>query len=164
MTDPSLLRLYKHMAWANHSVFTQLSELPEEALSFSAWNPEWTVGAIANHIVMSQPRLLARLKKEDAPTETEFPITSEGMKALAAQSLKNDEAFLNLIDQPEEMLTFVRYGKTVSFLNTTIVAQAVNHGIEHRAQIADILAVNKMDVINLDSLDPISYERAHRSN
>jgi uncharacterized damage-inducible protein DinB len=86
------------------------------------------------------------------------------MKALAAQSLKNDNAFLNLIDQPEEMLTFVRYGKTVSFLNTTIVAQAVNHGIEHRAQIADILAVNKMDVINLDALDPISYERVHRSN
>ncbi len=162
MTDPSLLRLYKHMAWANHSVFTQLSELPEEALSFSAWNPEWTVGTIANHIVMSQPRLLARLKKEDAPTEIAFPITSEGMKALAAQSLKNDEAFLSLIDQPEELLTFVRYGKTVSFLNTTIVAQAVNHGIEHRAQIADILAINKMDVINLDALDPISYERAHR--
>jgi uncharacterized damage-inducible protein DinB len=113
---------------------------------------------------MSQPRLLARLKKEDAPTEIAFPITSEGMKALAAQSLKNDNAFLNLIDQPEEMLTFVRYGKTVSFLNTTIVAQAVNHGIEHRAQIADILAVNKMDVINLDALDPISYERVHRSN
>ena len=86
------------------------------------------------------------------------------MKALAAQSLKNDEAFLNLIDKPEEMLTFVRYEKTVSFLNTTIVAQTVNHGIEHRAQIADILAVNKMDVINLDALDPISYERAHRSN
>ena len=162
MTDPALLRLYKHMAWANHSVFTQLSELPEQALSYSAWNPEWTVGAVANHIVMSQPRLLARLKKETAPTETAFPLTSAGMKALAAQSLINDEAFLNWIDKPEEMLTFVRYGETVSFLNTTIVAQTVNHGIEHRAQIADILAINKMDVINLDALDPISYERAHR--
>jgi len=161
MTDPALLRLYKHMAWANHSVFTQLSELPEEALSYSAWNPEWTVGAVANHIVMSQPRLLARLKKETAPTETAFPLTSEGMKALAAQSLINDKAFLNWIDKPEEMLTFVRYGETVSFLNTTIVAQTVNHGIEHRAQIADILAINKMDVINLDALDPISFERAH---
>ena len=150
------------MAWANHSVFTQLSELPEEALSFSAWNPEWTVGAIANHIVISQSRLLARLRKKEAPADIPFPITSQGMKELAAQSLKNDEAFLDLIDQPEEMLTFIRYEKTVSFMNTTIVAQAVNHGIEHRAQIADILAVNKTDVINLDALDPISYERAHR--
>lgn len=164
MTDPALLRLYKHMAWANHSVLTQLSELPEEALSFSAWNPEWTVGVIANHIVISQTRLLSRLEKQVPPADNPFPISSVGMKELAEQSLKNDEAFLNLIDQPEEMLTFIRYGETVSFLNTTIVAQTVNHGIEHRAQIADILAVNKMDVINLDALDPISYERAHRNS
>ena len=150
------------MAWANHSVFTILSELPEEALSFSAWNPEWRVGNIANHVVMAQPRLLARLKKEAAPTEVELPLTSAGMKALAEQSLKNDEEFLKWIDQPEEMLTFIRYGETVSFQNTTVVAQIVNHSIEHRAQIADILAINKMDVINLDALDPISYERANR--
>ena len=150
------------MAWANHSVFTILSELPEEALSFSAWNPEWRVGNIANHVVMAQPRLLARLKKEAAPTEVELPLTSAGMKALAEQSLKNDEEFLKWIDQPEEMLTFIRYGETVSFQNTTVVAQIVNHSIEHRAQIADILAINKMDVINLDALDPISYERVNR--
>ena len=164
MTDPALLRLYKHMAWANHLVFTKLSELPEEALTYSAWSPEWKVGTIANHIVISQGRLLSRLKKIEAPAEFSYPITSEGMKALAAQSLINDAEFLDLIDQPEEMLTFVRYGETVSFQNTTIVAQTVNHSIEHRAQIADILAINKMDVINLDALDPISYERAQRSN
>jgi len=152
------------MSWANHSVFTILSELPEEALSLSAWDPEWKVGGIANHIVIAQPRLLARLKKEEAPADLDLPMTSEGMKALAVQSLKNDKEFLKWIDQPEEMLTFVRYGKTVSFQNTTIVAQIVNHAIEHRAQIADILAINKMDVINLDSLDPISFERAHRSS
>jgi len=162
MSDPALVKLFKHMAWANHSVFTALSELPEEALSFSAWDPEWKVGTIANHIVVAQPRLLARLKKEEAPADQDFPMTPEGMKALAAQSLKNDAEFLNWIDQPEEMLTFVRYGKTVSFQNTTIVAQIVNHSIEHRAQIADILAINNLNVINLDALDPISYERAHR--
>ena len=106
--------------------------------------------------------LLSRLKKEEAPADQDFPMTPAGMKALAAQSLKNDAEFLNWIDQPEEMLTFVRYGKTVSFQNTTIVAQIVNHSIEHRAQIADILAINNMNVINLDALDPISYERAHR--
>jgi len=162
MSDKSLLKLFKHMSWANHSVFTALSELPEEALSFSAWDPEWKVGTIANHIVVSQPRLLARLMKVDAPVAPEVPMTSEGMKALAAQSLANDAEFLKWIDQPEEMLTFVRYGEAVSFQNTTVVAQIINHSIEHRAQIADILAINKMNVINLDALDPISYERAHR--
>jgi len=162
MSDKSLIKLFKHMAWANHSVFTQLSELPEEALSFSAWDPEWKIGVIANHIVMAQPRLLARLKKENPPADIDFPMTSDGMKALAAQSLKNDEEFLKWIDQPEEMLTYVRNGNTVSFQNTSIVAQIVNHATEHRAQIADVLAINKMNVINLDALDPLSYERTHR--
>lgn len=162
MSDKSLIKLFKHMAWANHSVFTQLSELPEEALSFSAWDPEWKIGLIASHIVMAQPRLLARLKKEDPPADIDFPMTSDGMKALAAQSLKNDEEFLKWIDQPEEMLTYVRNRNTVSFQNTSIVAQIVNHATEHRAQIADILAINKMNVINLDALDPLSYERTHR--
>lgn len=162
MSDPALITLFKHMAWANHSLFTALSELPEEALSLSAWNPEWKVGGIANHIVMAQPRLIARLKKEEAPAEIDFPMTSEGIRALAAQSLINDEEFLKWIAQPEETLTFVRFGNIVSFLNTTVVAQIVHHATEHRAQIADILEVNKISTISLDALDLWSYERAHR--
>ena len=162
MSDPALVTLFKHMSWANHAVFTALSELPEEALSLSAWDPEWKVGGIASHIVMAQPRLLGRLKKQDPPSDIEFPMTSQGMKDLAAQSLKNDADFLAWIDQPEEMLTFTRFGNTVSFLNTTVVAQIVHHATEHRAQIADILEVNKISTIRLDSLDLWSYERAHR--
>lgn len=162
MSHPALVTLFKHMSWANNAVFTALSELPEEALTLSAWDPEWKVGGIANHIVMAQPRLLGRLKKQDPPTDIEFPMTSQGMKDLAAHSLKNDAEFLAWIDQPEEMLTFTRFGNTVSFLNTTVVAQIVHHATEHRAQIADILEVNKISTIRLDSLDLWSYERAHR--
>ena len=84
------------------------------------------------------------------------------MTDLAAHSLKNDADFLAWIDQPEEMLTFTRFGNTVSFLNITVVAQIVHHATEHRAQIADILEVNKISTIRLDSLDLWSYERAHR--
>jgi uncharacterized damage-inducible protein DinB len=164
MSDQSLVKLFKHMAWANHSVFTILSELPEDALNLYTSNPDWKVGGIANHIVETQPRLLSRLKKEQAPSSVQFPITSEGMKELASLSLKNGEEFLKWIDQPEEMLTFGRYDKTVSFQNTTVIAQIIHHSTEHRAQIADILEVNKISAINLDSLDLWSYELAHRSN
>ena len=147
------------MAWANNAVFTQLSELPEEALAFSAWNPEWTVGKIANHIVIAQGRFISRLQKLDAPNENEFPLTKDGMKSLVAKSATNDAEIIKLIDQPEEMLTFMRYGKSAQFLNTTVIAQIIHHATEHRAQIADIMAVNKMDVIDLDSLDLWAFER-----
>ena len=162
MSDKTLTRLFRHMAWANNQLFTQLSELPEHALKFSAWNPEWTVGKIANHIVIAQGRLISRLEKQPAPEEQEFPLTSVGMRDLAAKSAINDKKIQTLLDLPEEMLTFVRYGETVSFLSTSVIAQFVHHATEHRAQIADIMAVNKMDVINLDAIDLWSFERAER--
>ena len=61
------------------------------------------------------------------------------------------------------MLTFVRYGETVSYLSTSVIAQLVHHATEHRAQISDILAFNKMDVVNLDDYDLWSFERSERS-
>ena len=150
------------MAWANNQLFTQLSTLPESALSYSAWNPEWTVGKIANHIVIAQGRLIARLEKRTAPEEIEFPLASKGMKDLAQQASQSDQKIQTMLEMPEEMLTFVRYGETVSYLSTSVIAQFVHHATEHRAQIADIMAVNKMDVINLDAIDLWSFERFER--
>ena len=162
MSDVTLSRLFHHMAWANNRLFMQLSTLPEEVLSYSAWNPEWSVGKIANHIVIAQGRLISRLQKVSAPEEIEFPLTSKGMADLAKRAESNDQKIQSFLDMPEEMLTFVRYGETVSFLSTSVIAQFVHHATEHRAQIADIMAVNKMDVINLDAIDLWSFERFER--
>lgn len=162
MTDVTLARLFRHMTWANNQLFTQLSELPSEALTFSAWNPEWTVGKIANHIVIAQGRFLTRLQKQTPVSESEFPLTADGMKALTSASLENDQKLQDFLDLPDEILTFIRYGETVSYLTSSVLAQIVHHATEHRAQIADILAVNNMDVINLDDLDFWSFERFER--
>ena len=151
------------MAWANNQLFSQLSELPEAALSYAAWNPDWTVGKIANHIVIAQGRLISRLEKVTAPTEVEFPLTSAGMKDLVAKASVNDAKIQTFLNAPEEMLTFVRYGETVSYLSTSVITQFVHHATEHRAQIADIMAVNKMDVINLDAIDLWSFEKYERT-
>jgi len=151
------------MTWANNQLFTQLSTLPEAALSFSAWNPDWTIGKIANHIVIAQGRLISRLEKLPAPNEIEFPYTAKGMKDLANLAKQNDEKIQKMLDLPEEMLTFIRYGETVSYLSTSVIAQFVHHATEHRAQIADILAVNNMDVINLDDIDLWGFERSERN-
>ena len=151
------------MNWANNQLFTQLSKLPEEALNYSAWNPEWTVAKIAKHIVIAQGRFISRLQKQDPLPESEFPATNNGMNELAIKSLENDQKLQNFLDLPDEMLTFIRYGETVSYLTSSVLAQVIHHATEHRAQIADILAFNKMDVINLDSLDFWTFERFERS-
>ena len=163
MRDITLDRLFRHMNWANNQLFTQLSKLPEEALNYSAWNPEWTVAKIANHIVIAQGRFISRLQKQDPLPESEFPATNAGMNELAMKSLENDQKLQNFLELPDEMLTFIRYGETVSYLTSSVLAQVIHHATEHRAQIADILAFNKMDVINLDSLDFWTFERFERS-
>jgi uncharacterized damage-inducible protein DinB len=151
------------MEWANQQLFTKLSTLPEEALSFSAWNPDWTVGKLANHIVIAQGRLISRIEKSPTPVEVEFPLTSQGMKDLASKVAENDKRMQNLLKTPDEMRTFIRYGEEVSYLTSTIMAQFVHHATEHRAQIADILAANSMDVVNLDDIDLWSFERSERN-
>ena len=163
MSDVTLSRLFRHMAWANNQVFTKLSTLPEEALSFSAWNPDWTVGKIANHIVIAQGRFISRLEKTSAPEEFEFPLTSQGMIDLNNRCRLNDLSLQKYLTGTDEMLTFIRYGNSVSFLKSTVLAQVIHHATEHRAQISDILAFNKMDVINLDEYDLWGFERSELS-
>jgi uncharacterized damage-inducible protein DinB len=151
------------MAWANNQMLTILQGLPDDAINFSAWNLDWTVGKIAHHIVIAEGRLIARIINQPAPAEPEAPTTSAGIKELISVCAERDAQLLSLIDTPDEMRTFVRYGKEVSFLTSTILVQAVHHASEHRAQISDILAANKMDVLNLDEIDLWSFEKWEKS-
>lgn len=135
-----------------------LSELPDDALSLTGWNPDWSVGKLANHIVFAQARMIGRATGEVAKDEPEMPSTAEGMKALARKALENDLKVRELLDFENQLMTFSRLGVEVQHMRATIVAQIVHHSTEHRTQISDILAMNKMDLINLDTMDLWSFE------
>ena len=156
--NPILLRSIRHMHWANQKLLTQLSELPEEVLQYSAWNPDWTVGKIANHITIGAGRLASRIKKEPAPEELPDPKTKADLLALIKLTDARDAVFEDLLETPDEMRRFSRYGKEVEYLTSTILAQVTHHASEHRAQISDIMAANGQDVINLDEMDLWSFE------
>jgi len=163
MSNPLVERSFKHMAWANQQMLLILKELPDEAINFSAWNPDWTVGKIAHHIVIAEGRLISRIIQQPAPEEFEPPVTSAGIEQLITICAERDAQLLALINTPDEMRKFVRYGTEVEFLTSTILVQAVHHASEHRAQISDILAANKMDVLNLDEIDLWSFEKYSRA-
>ncbi|MEY4419057.1 MAG: hypothetical protein RIR15_379 [Actinomycetota bacterium] len=163
MSIPLVERSFKHMAWANQQMLQILKELPDEAINFSAWNPDWTVGKIAHHIVIAEGRLISRIIQQPAPEEFEPPVTSAGIEQLITICAERDAQLLALINTPDEMRKFVRYGTEVEFLTSTILVQAVHHASEHRAQISDILAANKMDVLNLDDIDLWSFEKYSRA-
>jgi len=151
------------MAWANNRMLTILQGLPDEAINFSAWNPDWTVGTIAHHIVISEGRLVARVTQQPAAPEIAPPKSAPEIAQLIELSAMNGAQLLALIDTPDEVRRFVRFGNEVEFRTFTILVQAVHHGSEHRAQISDILAANNMDVLDLDAIDLWSFERWERS-
>ena len=153
---------FKQSAWANQKFFSQLSELPEDALNYSGWNKDWTVGKLANHIVFAQGRTVARATGESIGDETEAPLTSAGMLQLAKKSADIYSQIFALLDGANEVMHFSRMGVDVQFSRATILAQVVHHSTEHRTQISDILAMNGMDVINLDSLDFWTFEHDSR--
>ena len=163
MSNPLVERSFKHMAWANQQMLEILKELPDEAINFSAWNPDWTVGKIAHHIVIAEGRLISRIIEQPAPIEFEPPTKSAEISQLISICAERDAQLLSLIDTPDEMRKFVRYGNEVEFLTSTILVQAVHHASEHRAQISDILAANNMDVLNLDEIDLWSFEKFERN-
>ena len=163
MSNPLVERSFKHMAWANQQMLEILKELPDEAINFSAWNPDWTVGKIAHHIVIAEGRLISRIIEQPAPIEFEPPTKSAEISQLISICAERDAQLLSLIDTPDEMRKFVRYGNEVEYLTSTILVQAVHHSSEHRAQISDILAANNMDVLNLDEIDLWSFEKFERN-
>lgn len=156
-------RSFKHMAWANKQMLTILQGLPDEAINFSAWNPDWTVGTIAHHIVIAEGRLISRITQQPAPVEFDPPKAASDIFQLITVCADRDAQLLSLINTPDEMRAFVRYGIEVEFLTSTILVQAVHHASEHRAQISDILAANSMDVLNLDEIDLWSFEKWEKS-
>jgi uncharacterized damage-inducible protein DinB len=163
MSNPLVERSFKHMAWANKQMLTILQGLPDEAINFSAWNPDWTVGKIAHHIVIAEGRLISRIVNQPSPPEPDAPTTAAGIKELISICAERDAQLSSLVNTPDEMRTFVRYGNEVAFLTSTILVQAVHHASEHRAQISDILASNNLDVLNLDEIDLWSFEKWERT-
>jgi uncharacterized damage-inducible protein DinB len=163
MSNPLVERSFKHMAWANKQMLEILKSLPDEAINFSAWNPDWTVGTIAHHIVIAEGRLISRIIQQPTPTEFDPPKNAAEIGKLITICAERDAQLLSLTNTTDEMRTFVRYGTEVEFLTSTILVQAVHHASEHRAQISDILAANNMDVLNLDEIDLWSFEKFERN-
>ena len=151
--DPTLDRLFRHMAWANEYVFEQLRGLPEEALSFKALNNEWSVGAIAEHIVRAAGNYVTRLGGQIPVNEYEIPSTSAEIARLAVLCAGFDAQLRELAAEPDGITMYQRDGKTIQRARSTILGQSIHHATEHRAQIAGILALHGVDVVDLDAID-----------
>jgi uncharacterized damage-inducible protein DinB len=158
-TDPTLDRMLRHMAWANAMLIARLAELSDESLALTAPHNEWSAGRILDHLVNAAGGYAARL--EGLPRQRPgTPTTSASqLAALAARCAGFDARLRAQGALPEGRAGYAGEGEAVR-ARSTVLAQAIHHATEHRAQIAGALATNGVSAIDLDALDLWEYGEA----
>jgi uncharacterized damage-inducible protein DinB len=153
--NETLDQLLRHMAWANAALFKQLAALPESALRHTAPGSEWSVGAIAHHLVTAAENYAQRLHGEPRAPKRSMPTTASEIAALA-EGLAAADARLRAgaaLDGGEVLRWISFGGEPMAFPRWVLVNQSVHHATEHRAQIAGALAANGITSVDLDAID-----------
>ena len=163
-TNETLDRSLLHMAWANADVFTRLAGLPDASLALTAPGSEWSVAAIAHHIVTAAENYAQRLHGEPRAAKREVPTTAKGIAELGTVLAEADARLRHASSQPgEQVIEWISFsGEPLAVPRWTLVNQAVHHATEHRAQIAGALASHGIDAIDLDAVDVWTYQESVR--
>ena len=146
------LDLYKHHLWANLSLLDACEQLPDEGLDAGATG---TYGAIRDtllHLFAAEGRYLAAMtgsgESPDALKEGTFP----GIAELKDRARVTGERLMALAEnaQTNEIIRVERGGQRYEIPISIFVAQAINHGTEHRAHVGTALTQSGIEPPNLD--------------
>lgn len=160
----TLARSLRHMAWSNQKVYESIAKLPDEALNSYIVNPEWTAAKILEHICGGATWYVYRLEIEDW---VDIPKIEKSSDVLVVAKLLGDldsklvEAANNEDRELEYRLE--DEDRVVRRWYSSILAQAVHHATEHRAQLIDALESKGYKPINLDEIDLWNFDGFERS-
>ena len=93
------------------------------------------------------------------PPNVEPPGSAEELADLGARLAVADASLRGQASQPDVLVSHPDPARGQD-LRSTILAQAIHHATEHRAQIAGALATNGNDAIDLDAIDLWEYADA----
>ena len=158
----SLQRALEHMAWANQEIYKLIAELPDEALDAYATDPKFPVREILEHIAAAAGGYASRLEGRESEV-LEQPKNMAELLELAKVLATNDARLLKLVDLEDQSIEVIRDGKTVHWMRSTILTQAVHHSIEHRAHAVSALEARGFKKVNLDDFDVWGYELSQRA-
>jgi uncharacterized damage-inducible protein DinB len=157
--DPTLDRLLRHMAWANATLIARLAELPDSVLQLTTPRTEWSAARILAHLVSAAGGYASRLERAARPPDTEPPATVAQLPEIAARCAALDARLRAQATLPDELVPHANPERPAR-ARSTILAQAIHHATEHRAQVAGALSTNGVDAIDLDALDLWAYGEA----
>jgi uncharacterized damage-inducible protein DinB len=147
------------MAWANAQLVARLLEQPAEALALTAPRNEWSAGRILAHLANAAGGYASRMAGVTRPPDVETPTSAAELAALGARLAEMDARLRAQATEPDVLLPHPREPGRED-LRSTILAQAIHHATEHRAQIAGALATNGNNALDLDAIDLWEYADA----
>jgi uncharacterized damage-inducible protein DinB len=157
----SLQRALAHMSWANQEIFKLIAELPDEALAAYATDPEFPVREILRHIAAASGGYAYRLDGiENAPMDQ--PKNMAELHEITKTLEVTDARLIKLVELEDKSIEVIRDGKTINWMRSTIITQAVHHATEHRAQAISALEARGFKAVNLDNFDLWAFEIAQR--
>lgn len=153
--DATTDRLLRHMAWANQALLARLAAQPDAALALTAPMNEWSAGRILIHLVNAAGNYANRLEglARSEPRDSTLSATHlpEDLPTLAERLAGFDARLRAAASMPEGPAAYP--GDDEAYPRSTVIAQAIHHATEHRAQIAGALATNGNAAIDLDAID-----------
>lgn len=150
------------MSWANQKIFEACAKLPDEVFDSYIVNPEWTARTLLQHIVASSDwyvYCLGIASWNGIPT----PHSSSDIINLALTLKKRDAQIHSACQLEDELLTFTEGEKVTEVFRSTLLAEAVLHATEHRAQLMDAIESRGFSAISLDSIDLWAFEDYERN-
>jgi uncharacterized damage-inducible protein DinB len=146
-----------HAAWADDQLLSKLQEIPENCLGFIYADPDWPVGRIATHIVDGlewYKYVLTGVQWADV-----VPARSHAdLEILRIQAAKIHLQFQNILNQPDELISFEDENGPKQVMRSTVLNQICYHSTEHRAQIFVALQINGQTSISADDFDVWAWE------
>ena len=151
--DPTSDRLFRHMAWANAQLFTIMQRLPDAVLHHTEPGNAWTVAMTLHHLVAATVYLAELLDSNTGPlVSPTLPTRISELEALAKVCAAADARIHVAAHTPAGVVTR-QDDPTLTRARATVLAQAIHHATEHRAQIAGALVAHGITALNLDDLD-----------
>jgi uncharacterized damage-inducible protein DinB len=132
---------FKHNLWANQRLLDECASLTDEQLDFSTVGVHGSVRETLMHLFTSEEGYARTLTGENPmpPLErfTEFP----GFDELRRRAVLSGEKLIRFAEQPGDLYKIQHLdGGTYDAPVVITVIQAINHGVDHRSQIATLLS------------------------
>ncbi|MGH2531755.1 MAG: DinB family protein [Thermomicrobiales bacterium] len=144
-----LAEMFRHNLWANLRIIDTCADVDDSVLDAS------TVGALGSiretlvHIVGAEASYGLRVTGGEPPAPPAETISLADLRALA---IRNGERLIAAAEQADmdRVLEGTWRGEPYAILLSTFLIQAINHGTDHRSQIATTLTQQGVEPPRID--------------